>query len=416
MCLKGSFPTPGDKSISHRVALMSLLAGGNCRVSNLSPCADVTSSLEAIDLLGGRYRAEGEDVVITGAAGRISDRARIDCGNSGTSIRLLMGILAGQRGDFTLDGDESLQKRPMERVAAPLRSMGAEVNCENGCCPVNIRGGGLRGIDYELPVASAQLKSAVLLAGLQAEGPTVVHESKASRDHTERLIPLWGGLVTRQGDGWRVEKSDLSLPETLFVPGDPSSAAFFLCSAAVIPESDVTAEGVLLNPTRTGFLEVLKRMGAAVEVETLGRSPEPWGRIRVRFSPDLTGCEVRSEEIPALVDEVPILALTATQARGVTRFHDVGELRLKETDRLTAIVTQLDRLGAVVGLDGDILIIEGPTPLKKAEELNSFNDHRIAMTLKLAGLMAGNEPFIQGEESIRISYPGFDADLGKLRS
>ena len=415
MCLKGSFPTPGDKSISHRVALISLLAEGDCRVSNLSPCADVVSSLEALNLLGGRYRAEGEDMVITGAAGRLKDRARIDCGNSGTSIRLLMGILAGQKGDFTLDGDESLQKRPMERVAAPLRSMGAEVTCENGCCPVTIHGGGLKGIDYELPVASAQLKTAVLLAGLQADGPTVVHESKASRDHTERLLPLLGGRVIKQGHGWQVGKSSLSLPQTFFVPGDPSSAAFFLCAAAVIPQSDVTAQGILLNPTRSGFIEVLERMGADVEIETLGRSPEPWGRIRVRFSPNLNGCEVRSEEIPALVDEVPILALTATQARGVTRFHDVGELRFKESDRLTAIVSQLDRMGAAIGLEGDVLIVQGPTPLKKAGPLNSFNDHRIAMTLKLAGLAAGFEPIVQGEESIRISYPGFENDLRKLR-
>ncbi len=469
MRLRGVFSPPGDKSISHRIALISQVARGECVVSNLAPGADVRSSLEAVRLLGTDVRRVGDRVVIRASepipcrrnglsaleradqsgneetasrtepthvrefleggpgetslhnevspgifAPSSSPPLRIDCGNSGTTMRLLMGILAGSAGEFVLDGDESLRGRPMERIAVPLRLMGADIDTESGRCPVTVRGNRLHGIDYELPVASAQLKTAILLAGLQADGETVVREKTPSRDHTERLVALCRGKIRTSRDAVGVERSELHLPESLHVPGDPSSAAFFLCAAAIVPDSEVIAERVLLNPTRTGFVGVLQRMGADIGIEVQGDHPEPWGTVTVRFSPDLAGCEVSAEEVPSLVDEVPILALVATRARGVTVFRGVSELRVKESDRLAAVSSQLGAMGAKVTGDADTLVVEGPTDLRAVGLLDSFGDHRIAMTLRLAGLMTDSKPVIQGEESVVISYPGFHDTLERL--
>jgi len=414
MSLKGVFSPPGDKSISHRVALMSLLARGSCRVENLSFGADVRSSLKSAELLGSSLGWHGDHLGIVGADGRIRQQARIDCGNSGTTMRLLMGILAGKPGEYVLDGDESLRRRPMERVARPLRLMGAQVECDSGTCPVIVKGGSLTGIDWDLPVASAQLKSAVLLAGIQAEGTTSVRESVPSRDHTERLLALFGARIYGSAGALSVERSWLRLPDSLFVPGDASSAAFFLCAATIFPGSDVTAEKMLLNPTRIGFLEVLQRMGVRVEIQPREHFPEAWGTVRTRYSADLSACTVTAEEIPSLVDEVPILALVATQARGATVFQGVRELRIKESDRLTAIASQLGLMGAKILVEADTLIVEGPTSLTGTADLDSFGDHRIAMTLKLAGLLTDSEPLIKGEDSSEVSYPGFGETLQGL--
>ncbi len=412
--LSGVFTPPGDKSISHRVGLFSLLAGGSCRVANYSPCADCQSTLGAVTALGGRLDRQGEVLVLEGGQGRLRPRAEVDCGNSGTTFRLLMGLLAGRRGEYRLSGDESLHRRPMERVAAPLRLMGASVATNQGRPPVTISGGALLGIDYALPVASAQLKSALLLAGLQAVGPTTVHEPAPSRDHSERLLAAWGAAVSRGADWVRVEPSTLTLPASLRVPGDASSAAFFLCAAATTPGSRVTAEGVLLNPTRVGFLTVLERMGARVTVTQQGREPEEWGRVEAEYCPELSATAIAAEEVPLLVDEVPILALAATQARGTTVFHGVEELRVKETDRLAAITSQLGAMGARLWTEGDRLLVQGPTPLRVPERLESFGDHRIAMTLRLALGLAGGECPISDQDCAAISYPGFAADLEKL--
>jgi 3-phosphoshikimate 1-carboxyvinyltransferase len=412
--LNGAFRPPGDKSISHRLALFSALAEGRAEIENFSRCADVQSSLAALRLLGASAESNGDLLVVHGAGGRVARRARIDCGNSGTTMRLLMGILVGRSGEFILDGDDSLRRRPMERVAAALRLMGAQVGCPDGKCPVRIVGGDLRAIEYELPAASAQLKSAVILAGLQAEGVTTVNEPVPSRDHTERLLSLMAGNIARTASGWRVQPSRLTLPERLRTPGDASSAAFFLAAAAIVPGSDVIAEGVLLNPTRIGFVHVLRRMGALVEIQERGDTPEPWGLARVRWSPDLSACSVSPHEVPSIIDEVPILALVATQARGGTVFEGVGELRVKESDRLAAISSQLARLGAKIEAEGDALVVHGPTPLRSAAKLSSFGDHRIAMTLRLASLLTDGSPAIEGEESVDISYPGFHATLRAL--
>jgi 3-phosphoshikimate 1-carboxyvinyltransferase len=412
--LKGSFVVPGDKSISHRVALMSLLAEGQSRVSNLSLAADVRSSLNAVRSLGIGVHDDGDEVVITGSRGQTHDRVEIDCGNSGTTMRLLMGILAGLKGTFLLDGDDSLRKRPMERVAVPLRLMGANVQCTNEKCPIEIIGTELCGIEYTLPVASAQLKSAILLAGIQASGTTMVIEPEPSRDHTERLFEAWGGRFTHQNGRLQVQQSVLNLPDSLRVPGDISSAAFFLCAAAIVPGSDLMCEGVLLNPTRMGFLKVLERMGTSIETEVRGEFPEPWGRVRIKHTPDLTACTIRAKEIPSLVDEVPILALVATQAEGTTVFEGVAELRVKESDRLTAIASQLSRMGAIIHANADTLVVKGPTTLQACSNLESFGDHRIAMTTRLAAVLTDSDPTIVDETCVEISYPQFHETLRRL--
>ncbi len=414
MGLVGSFSPPGDKSISHRVVLLSLLASGAARVTNLSPGMDVRSSLHAVSALGVVLSPEGDGLIIEGAAGRFAQRAYIDCGNSGTSMRLLTGILAGRAGQFVLDGDDSLKNRPMERVAKPLRLMGARVETTSGRCPVSISGGNLHAIRYEPTVASAQVKSALLLAGVQADGTTTITEPVATRDHTERLLALCGARLLRIEGSWSVIPSELSLPESFHVPGDISSAAFFLCAACMIPGSRVTAEGVLLNPTRTGFLQVLRRMGADIRVEIRGQTPEPWGTVEARFSPDLTACDIAGNEIPSLVDEIPILALVATQAHGVTAFREARELKFKESDRLAAVRDQLAIMGAHITVDEDCLVIEGPATLKAPQRLNSYSDHRMAMMLRLAALLDHAQPRIDGEESVAISYPGFRHTLEGL--
>jgi 3-phosphoshikimate 1-carboxyvinyltransferase len=414
MGLNGSFSPPGDKSISHRAALFSLLATGEGRFTNMSTAEDVRSSLRAVERLGVEAAEDGNVVTLRGPARSSAGEANLDCGNSGTTMRLLMGILAGLNGGFILDGDGSLRKRPMERVAGPLRLMGARIECCGGKAPITINGGSLKGIHYRLPVASAQLKSAVLLAGIQAEGTTTVVEPVPSRDHTERLLPLFRGRVAAKGNSITVERCRLYMPDSFHVPGDTSTAAFFLAAAAVIPGSDVTARGVLLNPTRTGSLNVLKRMGAFVEIEPHGDAPEPWGTVRVKYTPALTGTEVAADEVPSLIDEVPILAFVATQAEGTTFFRGVGELRVKESDRLAAISGQLGRMGATIRIEDDCLQVEGPTRLTAPARLDSLGDHRIAMTLRLAGLKAGAEPEITDEACASISYPGFRDELARL--
>jgi 3-phosphoshikimate 1-carboxyvinyltransferase len=413
MSLTGVLRPPGDKSICHRLGLVSLLARGRCRVENFSPGADCASTLAAVGRLTGLSPAVGPEVILTGAAGRVSG-AEVDCGNSGTTFRLLMGLLAARPGEFRLVGDESLCRRPMQRVAEPLLLMGGQVRPTGGRPPVFISGRVLTGVTYELPVASAQLKSAVLLAGVQAEGVTTVVEPGPSRDHTERLLAGCGAKITLDGGRCRIQRSDLTLPERVRVPGDISSAAFFICAAAVIPGSDLWVEGVVLNPTRTGFLGVLARQGCRLEVELRGADPEPWGDVRVTYSPELRAGEVTAAEVPTLIDEVPILALTATQTRGTTVFRGVGELRVKETDRLAAVVSQLSALGADLKVRGDDLFVTGPTRLDVRGSLESFGDHRMAMTLTLAGLLAGRAAEVFKHDCVRISYPGFFDDLEQL--
>lgn len=414
MSLQGSVTPPGDKSISHRAGLFSLLASGACRVSNFSPCADCASTLAAVSRLGGKVERQGEEVVLRGAAGELTGAA-VDCGNSGTTMRLLMGLLAGRPGSFTLDGDASLRRRPMARVADPLKRMGARVSTTEGRPPVTIEGAALSGQRHELAVASAQLKSALLLAGLQAAGETLVIEPHLSRDHTERLLAAMGADITQVDRGWRVRPSAINLPESLRVPGDISAAAFLLVGALITPGSQVTTLGVGLNPTRVGLISVLERMGAKLEVREEGQEPEPWGRVSAAYTPGLMAAEVLPGEIPLLVDEVPILALAATQARGVTVLRSINELRIKESDRIAAIITQLGAMGAKLWDHGEDLFIEGPTPLTPQGSYDSYGDHRIAMTLAVAGVLCGQTLEVAEAACAGVSYPDFYRDLEALQ-
>ncbi|HNX25868.1 MAG TPA: 3-phosphoshikimate 1-carboxyvinyltransferase [Phycisphaerae bacterium] len=413
--LSGKFTPPGDKSISHRIALFALAAEGSAAVTNYSPCDDCTSSLNAVKKLGCTITQAGDALIIHGAANRHLNSGHIDCGNSGTTMRLLCGLLAGRIGRFELDGDQYLRRRPMERIVSPLKMMGGELQTTNGKCPITVTGESLEGIEYELPVASAQLKSAILLAGLTAKGTTTIIENIPSRDHTERMLKAFGAEIF--GDKRRIilNPSQIVLPEKFAVPADASSAAFFLCTAAITPGSDVTATGMLLNPTRCAFLDVLKRMGADVTVTHTGDSPEPVGDVRVKYSPNLLPTTIEPAEIPLVVDEIPILALTACCASGCSVFKNAGELRVKECDRLAAIQSQLNRMGAEIEITpDDSLIITGKTEFKGGIKCNSMGDHRIAMVLRCASLLADDDIEISDEKCVSVSYPNFHSELERL--
>ena len=416
MPLTGSFTPPGDKSISHRLLLMSLLAESEMMVTGLSRCEDVGRSLSAFKALGGKAEPKDGGLLITGLAGnfKAQSRVEIDCGNSGTTIRLLMGILAGRPGLYRLDGDKQLRARPMKRVSDPLASMGAKIETTNGKPPVEIEGKLLSGADCKVGDASAQVKSAVLLAGLSASMPTTVTVPMETRDHTERLINHWGGRVTVDGLRITVQPGILKLSKSFSTPGDPSGAAFLLVGAAMIPGSRVTASNLLLSHARTGFLRVLDRMGAKVSLTMERDTPEPVGEVTVAYNGPLSATEIAEEEIPTLIDEIPVLALAATSATGKTIFRKVDELRIKETDRLMSIRHQLGALGARVGIEGDDLHIEGPTSYIIPKSLDSGHDHRLAMALLVAKKVIGADVPVSGLESIPISYPDFQADLASL--
>ncbi|MDR0880928.1 MAG: 3-phosphoshikimate 1-carboxyvinyltransferase [Candidatus Adiutrix sp.] len=418
MALRGELIPPGDKSVSHRLVLMALLAEGEMSVTGLGDCEDVKTSLAIFRSLGGSALGGPPNLTIKGLGGRLNidpDReVELDCANSGTTMRLLAGLLAGLPGRFLLDGDIQLRRRPMERLADPLRQMGARIETTNGLAPIAIQGGGLHGIDYQNQEGSAQLKGAVILATLSASSPSRVTEPIPTRDHTERLVSYFGGRVTTTGATIEASPGSLTLPADFHTPGDPSSAAFFLVGAALIPESRVTARQILLSSTRIGFLKVLDRMGASIAI-TLGKDrPETSGDVTVEYNGRLTATEVTKEEVPSLIDEIPMLALAAALAEGETVFRQVRELRLKETDRLTAIKHQLGALGVKVRVEGDDLFVTGLTKLTLPETLDSGHDHRLAMTLHLALKAARASVPILGDESMAISYPAFQADLARL--
>lgn len=420
--LAGKIAVPGDKSLSHRGVLFAAMAEGTSSLRGVLDSEDVRSTIEAVRALGARVDLESRDGAICGEvtgwgrSGPASPENPVDCGNSGTTARLLLGVLAGWDMRATLVGDESLTRRPMGRVTGPLARMGASFESQADTLPVTVAGGELSAISYESPVASAQVKSAVLLAGLRAAGRTSVREPAPSRDHTERLLPAFGVPVGRDLDAhaaW-VEGPSVLSATRFAVPGDPSSAAFIVAAALLVADSRVTITGVGLNPTRIAFLEVLERMGADVRLEPSDHAgTEPVGNVHVAHRPVLEATTVTSDEVPALVDEVPVLALVATQARGTTRFEGVGELRVKESDRLSAIVEGLVALGATARADGDILVVEGPSELRGAT-LSSRGDHRLAMVWAVAGLAAARPVVVTGFEAVDVSYPGFARDLTAL--
>lgn len=422
--LQGETRVPGDKSISHRAVLFASIARGSSRLTGVLDSADVRATIAAVVSLGAGLDMEslsdGQlDLVIEGwgLEGPRPGGGPIDCGNSGTTARLLMGVLANAPFTFDLRGDESLSSRPMDRVAEPLRRMGAEILLSEGdTLPAYVHGGELRAIRYEMSMASAQVKSAILLAGLGAEGRTVVVEPAPSRDHTERLLPAFGvGVGRSRGDHscW-VDGPVPLIASDVDVPGDPSSAAFLMAAALIVPGSSLTVSGVALNPTRTGFLRVLEAMGARVSAVPTGASgAEPSGSLEAQHGGSLRGTVVKASDIPSLIDEVPVLAVVATQASGVTRFEGVGELRVKESDRLAAVEEGLTALGATVRTGADWLEIEGPTRLVGCD-LESRGDHRLAMAWAVAGLAASSPVGVANWQAVDVSYPRFAADLEAL--
>ncbi len=410
--LAGELRVPGDKSISHRALILNAIADGDAIVSNLGPGADCASTLRCLRALGVAIdRREGEDTVRiagVGPRGLREPEDVLDAGNSGTTMRLLMGLLAGQPFLSILTGDDSLRARPMKRVIDPLRMMGARLwaRRDDTLAPIAVRGGDLAGIDYTLPVASAQLKSALLLAGLFASGPTVIREPRPSRDHTERMLRAQGvDLKTADGMITLVPGDSVS-PLDVQVPGDISSAIFWLVAAVIHPDAEVVVRDVGVNPGRAGALEVLRSMGAALEVLPRGDwGGEPVADLVARSS-SLRGVQVGGELVPRLIDEIPALAVAAAFARGETRFVDAAELRVKETDRIRAVAAELGRLGADVEELPDGLVVRGGRALRGTTCL-SYGDHRMAMAMAVAGLVADGETAIQGAEAASVSYPSF---------
>lgn len=412
--LEGELVVPGDKSISHRAAIFGAMANGTTRIENFLRAGDTRSTLACLRQLGATIRDDGEVIEIDGGELH-AENLTLDCGNSGTTMRLMMGVLAGRKGQSILVGDASLSKRPMDRVRIPLEKMGAQISGEGekNTPPIQISGGDLSGIEYQSPVASAQIKSAILLAGLQAEGTTSVIEPSLSRDHTEQMLRGFGVEVRR--DGLRVEVSASQLRATeVLVPGDVSAAAFFWCAAALRPGWKVRVNRVGLNPTRTGVLDVLEAMGAIIEIEN---QSESGGELRGDVT--VTGATLRSTRIdgaliPRLIDELPVLALVATQCDGETVIADARELRVKESDRIAILSAELRKLGANVDERDDGMIITGPTKLIGTTVTSPHGDHRIAMTLMVAGLIAEGETIIENSDAVQSSFPGFPHLLASL--
>lgn len=424
--LSGAVRVPGDKSISHRSVLFSAMAEGTSHVSGVLDSADVRSSIGAVRALGAEVNLEKQpdgslagDISGWGGKGPSQPEGSIDCGNSGTTVRLLMGVLAPWDITVELTGDDSLRRRPMRRIAAPLELMGARFAPEGAkTLPLSITGTrGLAAISYDSPVASAQLKTAILLAGIFAAGKASVREPAPSRNHTELMLPGFGVDVEAAPGEASVAGGQSLHACDVDVPGDPSSAAFMACAAALRPDSTIDIENVSLNEARIGFARVLERMGADIALKPTGSAgEEPCGTISVSYVEHLRSCEVVGREIASLVDEIPVLALVAAHAEGTTVFHEVGELRVKETDRLAAILEGLSKLGVRAWAEGDDLHIEGKPGLVVPEGLvfDSLGDHRLAMTWSLVGFTGAHPVSIRDFEAVRVSYPGFRADIERL--
>jgi 3-phosphoshikimate 1-carboxyvinyltransferase len=412
--LDGHFAVPGDKSISHRALLLGAVSEGTTTVRGFGRSGDTESTLGAVRALGVRVDEEDDELVVYGVGLRGLQSATIDCGNAGTLARLIVGLLAFQDGTFTLIGDESLSARPMERIAEPLRQMGAQIETTDGHLPLTVTGTKLNAIDYALPVASAQVKSAVLLAGLGAEGRTTVIEPAPTRDHTELMLRAAGARVTTRPSSASVDGATSIQLGSVDVPGDFSSAAPFIAAASLVPESRIMIHDVNLNPRRTGLLDVLDRMGARVGVVERGRiGAEPAGTIEVRTG-ELTATTVKSNEVPLLVDELPLFGLLAAGARGESWVYGAGELRLKETDRIDALVDALRAIGARAKGHEDGFSVTGVPTRPRGGRIDSRDDHRIAMLGAVAGVWSREGVRIQGAESVAISFPGFYELLERL--
>lgn len=430
--LHGEVHIPGDKSISHRAVMLGAIADGETIINNFLPSGDCIATVKC-------FRGLGIDIQMTNDQCQMSNECRViikgkglrglskpdavlDVGNSGTTIRLISGILAGQEFETTITGDQSIQKRPMKRIAEPLKRMGVRVTGkgkgEELFPPLTISGGKLRPIEYKLPMASAQVKSCILLAGLYAEGETCVIEPATSRDHTERMLSYLGVKFSKLGNTVSVCGPASFEGRSIDVPGDISSAAFLIVAGLLVPESDLLLRNVGVNPTRIGILEVLHRMGAQVEVKDEEIiSGEPRANIQIQSKKSkiqtMKGFDIGGELIPKVIDEIPIIAVLATQAEGKTVIKDAKELRVKESDRIKTISAELKKMGAKIEEKEDGMVIFGPTKLKGAK-VQSYGDHRVAMSLAVAGLIADGETIIEDTDCIETSFPGFEDLLKKL--
>lgn len=415
--LNGEIQVPGDKSISHRSVMFGALANGTTKITNFLIGEDCLSTVSCFRKMGVEIQLEGNDVTVYGKGimGLQEPKEILDVGNSGTTTRLMLGILAGTPFHACIIGDESIAKRPMDRVAIPLRQMGAKIDGrENGrFTPISIRGGQLQSIHYQSPVASAQVKSAILLAGLQANGITTVEEPYLSRDHTERMLKAFGVNVDVNGNTVSIKGGQTLTATDIYVPGDISSAAFFLVAGAIVPNSKITIKNVGVNPTRTGIIDILKEMGASLSIEEKENSFEPLADLTIETS-QLVGTEISGAIIPRLIDEIPIIALLATQAEGKTVIRDAEELKVKETNRIDTVVHELRKLGANIEPTDDGMIIHGKTALKGGTNVSSHGDHRIGMMLSVASLICEENIDLQGVEAINVSYPMFFEHLNSL--
>ncbi|MBY0145468.1 3-phosphoshikimate 1-carboxyvinyltransferase [Neobacillus niacini] len=417
--LKGMIEIPGDKSISHRSVMFGSIAQGVTRVTNFLPGDDCLSTISCFRKLGVVIEENDNELIIYGNGfdGLKEPDEILDVGNSGTTIRLLLGILAGRPFFSSIIGDHSIGKRPMTRVTEPLRSMGAQIDGRNNgeFTPLSIRGGHLNPIHYNMPVASAQVKSALILAGLQAEGETIIIEKAESRDHTERMIRKFGGQVHKNDREITIKGGQRLIASDILVPGDISSAAFFLVAAAIVPNSEIVLKNVGLNPTRTGIIEIMNKMGANLEIsQNEADSFEPAGDITIKTS-SLRGTVVEGDVIPRLIDEIPIIALLATQAEGTTIIKDASELKVKETNRIDTVVQELTKLGASIEATDDGMIIHGGTTLTGGK-VSSHGDHRIGMMLAIASLLSKDIVELENPDAISVSYPNFFNHLNSLKN
>ena len=414
--LSGALTFPGDKSLSHRAIIFGALAEGISHLTNVLTGEDCVCTRKAFEKMGVKIESskDGTELMIRGVGlhGLQSPDSELYLGNSGTSMRLLMGVLAGQKFSSTLTGDPSLSHRPMRRVTDPLRKMGARIDGRDGgnYAPLVIQGTKLKAIDEKLPMASAQVKSALLLAGLYAEGKTSVEEPVRSRNHTEKFLKYFGAALEEKELRVSVQGAQTLRAKNFEIAGDVSSAAFFMAGALLVPNSTVGFKSVLDNPTRMGIFKVLQRMNAPF----LDYKPHKEGGITgpeaaadfSLSSASLKAFEIKKEELPSLIDEIPILCVLATQAKGKSVIHDADELRVKETDRIHSMVSQLSKMGGNIKAEGNTLLIEGPTPLR-GTVVNSFKDHRTAMSLIVAGLVAQGQTTVEDIECIDTSFPGF---------
>lgn len=414
--LRGTINVAPDKSISHRAVMMGSVAKGKTVINNFLMGEDCLSTIDCFQKMGVAIEIEGTQVIVSGKGlrGLKTPHGLLYTGNSGTTTRLLCGLLAPQNFSCILDGDESIRKRPMNRVIAPLREMGARISgTGGGFTPISIEGTNLKAIEYEMPVASAQLKSALILAGLYADGKSAIVEPKPSRNHTELMICGFGGSIARNGNRITVSPAEELYGLEIKVPGDISSAAFFMVAALIVPHSEIRIRDVGLNQTRTGIIDALKSMGASIEIEETGTGIEPYGDLIIRHS-QLHGTEIGGELIPRLIDELPVISVAAAFAEGRTVIRDAEELKVKESNRIDAMESELKKAGVAVQATADGLIIDGGNPVKGAR-FESYGDHRIAMSMAVLALVAEGPSRVENHQCIGISYPDFFETLNGLR-